>query len=174
MRLASLPDRAPRDAHAVIGAVLEGAESPSRTLAGRPLHAWAEAALAEVCEPVTIVPFDLNPLTGVVDALERAGAAVLVCRADMPFVTPDACRTLLEAAGTAAGPAVVAAAAGELQPALGLYAPAALDVLRGAPDDTSLESAVEELHPVKVALPPALVQTVTTPDELAEAATRLR
>jgi molybdopterin-guanine dinucleotide biosynthesis protein A len=151
----------------VIGAVLEGADGRSKQVLGRPLRSWAEAALAAVCDPVTVVELRGGLLAGIADALEQAGAPVLVCGADMPFVTPDACRTLLEAAGTATGPAVVAAAGGVPQPALGLYAPAALDALRG-------NNAVEELDPIKIALPPALLETVNTPEELEEAATRLR
>ena len=58
-----------------------------------------------------------HPLTGIVHALATADGPVLVCAADMPFVTADACRTLLEAAG--GGPAVVATADGVLQPASG-------------------------------------------------------
>jgi molybdopterin-guanine dinucleotide biosynthesis protein A len=90
-----------------------------------------------------------------------------VCAADMPFVTADACRTLLGAAGSS--PAVVATAGGILQPTLGLYAPAALDTFRDAPDDAPLTRTVESLDPVRVALPPALVRSVNTPAELAEA-----
>jgi molybdopterin-guanine dinucleotide biosynthesis protein A len=85
----------------------------------------------------------------------------------MPFVTADACRTLLSATGST--PAVVATAAGILQPTLGLYAPAALDRLRSAPEDAPLTRTVESLDPARVALPPALVRSVDTPDELAEA-----
>ena len=55
-----------------------------------------------------------HPLTGIVHALATAGGPVLVCAADMPFVTADACRTLVQAAAT--GPAVVATAGGVLQP----------------------------------------------------------
>ena len=44
-----------------------------------------------------------HPLTGIVHALATAGGPVLVCAADMPFVTADACRTLLQAAATGAG-----------------------------------------------------------------------
>ena len=114
-----------------------------------------------------------HPLTGIVHALERAGGPVLVCAADMPFVTPDACRTLLQAAGSGAGsPAVVAAAAGVLQPVLGLYAPAALEPLRAAPDDAPLTATVEGLDPLRMALPPALVRSVNTPEDLAEAGRR--
>jgi molybdopterin-guanine dinucleotide biosynthesis protein A len=86
----------------------------------------------------------------------------------MPFVTPDACRTLLEAAGASAA-AVVAAAEGVLQPVFGLYAPAALEGFRASEPDAPLTATVEALDPVRVALPPALVRSVNTPADLAEA-----
>ena len=82
-------------------------------------------------------------------------------------VAVDACRTLLQAAG--ATPAVVATADGVLQPTFGLYAPAALDVLRAAPPDAPLTATVEALDPARVALPAALVRSVNTPEDLAEA-----
>jgi molybdopterin-guanine dinucleotide biosynthesis protein A len=108
----------------VVGAVLAGGSGsrlggskPSVELAGRPLVSYPMAALSGaservvvVCKPDTELP-DLpglerwnepeeprHPLTGIVHALERAAAPVLVCAADMPFVTPDACLTLLQAA----------------------------------------------------------------------------
>jgi molybdopterin-guanine dinucleotide biosynthesis protein A len=164
-----------------------GARSkPAALLAGRPLIAYPAAALAEVCDRVAVVckrdtalpelpgverweepEQPRHPLTGIVHALEQAGAPVLVCAADMPFVTADACRTLLGAAATA--PAVVATAESVLQPTFGLYAPAALDVLAAAPPDAPLMRTVEALDPVRVALPPAVVSSVNTPAELAEA-----
>jgi molybdopterin-guanine dinucleotide biosynthesis protein A len=135
--------------------------------------------VAVVCKPGTELP-DLpgterwdeqdeprHPLTGIVHALERAGGPVLVCAADMPFVTPDACLTLLQAAGSTS--VVVAISEGRLQPVLGLYAPAALDALRGAPPDAPLTETVEGLDPVRVALPPALVRSVNTSEDLEEA-----
>jgi len=178
----------------VIGVLLAGGSGsrlgrgskPGTPLAGRPLAAWAVAALAGVCERVAVVckrdtPLpDLpgterwdepdeprHPLTGIVHALDTAGGPVLVCAADMPFVTADACRTLLQAAGTR--PAVLASAEGVLQPTFGLYAPAALDPLRQAPEGAPLTRTVEALDPVRVALPPAIVRSVNTPDDLAEA-----
>jgi molybdenum cofactor guanylyltransferase len=178
----------------VIGALLAGGSGrrlgrgakPAALLAGRPLAAYPAEALAQVCERVAVVckrdsqipelpgverweePDEpRHPLTGIVHALGEAGAPVLVCAADMPFVTADACRTLLQAAG--ASPAVVATAEGVLQPTFGLYAPAALDVLRAAPGDAPLTRTVESLDPVRVALPPALVRSVNTPEDLAEA-----
>ncbi len=178
----------------MIGVVLAGGEGrrlgrgskAAAPLAGRPLVEYPLAALAEVCERVAIVckrgtrlP-DLpgaerweepdeprHPLTGIVHALETAGGPVLVCAADMPFVTAEACRTLIQGAG--GSPAVVASAAGVLQPTFGLYAPAALEVLRAAEPGAPLTRTVEALDPARVALPPGLVRSVNTPEELAEA-----
>jgi molybdopterin-guanine dinucleotide biosynthesis protein A len=151
----------------VIGAILAGGPRAAADVGGRPLAAWPADALASVCAPVEVI-WDAppQPLPALVHALERAGGPVLVCAAEMPFVTPDACHSLLEAAGGAGAPAVVAAAQGELQPQLGLYAPAALEALRA---DGELEQAVEALDPVRVALPPALVRSVETEAELAAA-----
>jgi molybdenum cofactor guanylyltransferase len=176
----------------VIGALLAGgpasrlSSKPAALLAGRPLASYPAAALAGVCERVAVVckrstrlpelpgterwdePDEpRHPLTGIVHALEAAGGPVLVCAADMPFVTADACRTLLGAAGST--PAVVATAGGVLQPTLGLYAPAALEAFREAPRDAPLTRTVESVDPVRVALPPALVRSVDTPEDLAEA-----
>ncbi len=178
----------------MIGVVLAGGagrrlgsgSKAAAPLAGRPLVEYPLDALAGVCERVAVVckrgtslP-DLpgaerwdepdeprHPLTGIVHALETASAPVLVCAADMPFVTADACRTLIQGAG--GSPAVVATAEGVLQPTFGLYAPAALDVLRAAEPDAPLTRTVEALDPARVALPPGLVRSVNTPEELAEA-----
>ena len=179
----------------MIGAVLAGGSgrrlgSVSKAavkLGERPLVSFPVAALASVCERVAVVckpdtelpeleraerwdePAEpRHPLTGIVHALEQAGGPVLVCAADMPFVTGDACRTLLAAAG-GGGPAVVAVSEGVLQPVLGLYSPAALGVLRGAPEGEPLTATVEALDPARVALPPAIVRSVNTPEDLAEA-----
>jgi molybdopterin-guanine dinucleotide biosynthesis protein A len=82
-------------------------------------------------------------------------------------VTAEACRTLIQ--GTSGSPAVVASAAGVLQPTFGLYAPAALDALRAAPPDAPLTRTVEALDPARVALPPSLVRSINTPEQLADA-----
>jgi molybdenum cofactor guanylyltransferase len=191
---------APPGAGPLVGAVLAGGagrrlargSKPAAPLAGRPLVSYPLAALAGVCERVAVVckaatrlpelgaverwdepDQPRHPRTGIVHALERAGTAVLVCAADMPFVTADACRTLLSAAGSAGSPAVVAVADGVLQPVFGLYAPAALEALRSAPEDAALTATVESLEPVHVALPPAIVRSVNTPEELARAEAQL-
>jgi molybdopterin-guanine dinucleotide biosynthesis protein A len=159
---------------------------PGVLLAGRPLISYPIAALAPVCSALAVVckagtmlpslpgverwdepDAPRHPLTGIVHALERAAGPVLVCAADMPFVTADACRTLMEAASSSS--AVVAVADGVLQPVFGMYAPAALEHLRAAPADAPLTATVEALDPGRVAFPPPLVRSVNTPDDLAEA-----
>lgn len=181
----------------MIGAVLAGGagsrlgqSKATASLAGRPLIAYPLAALAGVCERVVVVckpASDLpeldgierwdepltprHPLTGIVHALETASAPVLVCAVDMPFVTADACRSLVQASGNA--PAVVATATGVLQPVFALYAPAALETLREAPADAALAATVELLDPTRVALPPAMVAGINTRDDLQAAEQRL-
>jgi molybdenum cofactor guanylyltransferase len=178
----------------VVGAILAGGagrrmggQKAARLLAGRPLVAHPAAALGAVCDRVVVVcksgtelppgPWEVwdgepdeprHPAAGIAWALERAEEGVLVCAADMPFVTADACRTLLQMASQGAT-AVVATADGVLQPTFGLYAPAALDALRLAPADAPLTATVEALDPARVALPAAVVRSVNTPEELAEA-----
>ena len=173
------------------GQRLGGRPKAALEVAGRPLGAYPAAALATVCERVALVakrdselPILLgverwdepseprHPLTGIVHALERADQAVLVCGADMPYVTGDACATLI--AGGGAAPAVVAVAAGVVQPLFAVYAPAALDGLRAAPPGARLTETVEALRPARVALPPAIVASVNTPDDLAAAEGQLR
>ena len=157
-------------------------------LAGRPLVSYPVAALGAVCDRVAVVckrETDLpelpgaerwaepaeprHPLTGIVHALETAAGPVLVCAADMPFVTPDACRSLLAGAASGGALAAVATADGRLQPVFGVYAPAALDVLCAADADAPLTQTIEALDPARVALPPALVRSVNTREELAAA-----
>ncbi len=185
----------------MIGAILAGGAGrrmgggkPSTSLAGRPLISYPIAALgavcgrvAVVCKPSTELPelreverweepeFPTHPLTGITHALERAEEPVMVCAADMPFVTPDACRSLLAAAGASGGTtAAVAVADGILQPVLGVYAPVALNALRAADSDAALTATIELLDPVRVALPPAMVRSVDTAEDLAEAEAMLR
>jgi molybdopterin-guanine dinucleotide biosynthesis protein A len=175
----------------VIGAILAGGAGKRMggvskamlELDGRPLAVHVAGALAEVCDGVAIVckpgtevpeiagvdrweePAEpRHPLTGIIHALERAGEPVLVCAADMPWITSDACRSLMDAAP--GGVAAVAAAEGELCPVFGVYAAEALATLRGASADAPLRQTVETLDPTRVALPPALLRSVNEPDDL--------
>jgi len=165
------------------GSRLGGVSKATLELDGRPLAVHVGEVLAQVCDPVAIVCkpdtelpqiADLerwdepaeprHPLTGIVHALERSDGPVLVCAVDMPWVTPDACRSLLDAAP--GGPAAVAVGDGEMCPVFGVYAPEALDTLRAAPADAPLRATVDALGPARVALPPALLRSVNTRGDL--------
>ena len=189
------------DVRGVPGAVLAGGrgsrlggDKPGATLAGRPLISYPLGALAEVCRAVAVVckrdtalpplPAGVerwdepdeprHPAAGIAHALDRADGEVLVCAADMPFVTPAACRRLLDAAARAPGAdAVVAEAAGWLQPALAVYRLGALPALRAC-GDAPLTRIVERLGPELVELEPATVRSVDTPEVLAAAERELR
>jgi molybdenum cofactor guanylyltransferase len=180
----------------ITGAVLAGGrgsrlrgDKPGALLAGRPLISYPLAALSEACARVAVVckratalpplppgverwdePDEpRHPAAGVAHALERAGDSVLVCAADMPFVTPAACRRLAEAAATAPqARAVVAEAAGWLQPTFAVYRPAALQALR-ATGDAQLTRVVQALAPSLVAMSPRAMRSVDTPEALAAA-----
>lgn len=165
------------------GRRLGGVSKAMLELEGRPLAAHVAETLAAVCDPVAVVckpdselpaldgverwdepAYPRHPLTGIVHALERAGAPVLVCAVDMPWVTEDACRSLLDAAPR--GVAALAVGTGEMCPVFGVYAPDALEVLRAAPPDAPLRETVELLDPARVALPPALLRSVNAPADL--------
>ena len=153
---------------------------------GRPLAARPVAALAEVCERVAVVckpdtelpelraerwdepPDPHHPVAGLIHALERAGGPILVCAADMPFVTAGALE-LLAAELRPGMNAAVAFADGRLQPLLGAYAPHALELLRAAPPDEPLTRTIESALPVPVDLPAGVAFNVNTPADLERA-----
>ena len=86
-----------------------------------------------------------HPLTGIIHALERAQGRVLVCAADMPFVTPETLRALRRAGATP--PPWCATNDGTLTPVLALYRPSALPRLREATEGEALRETVERLEP---------------------------
>jgi molybdopterin-guanine dinucleotide biosynthesis protein A len=181
----------------VIGAILAGGRGrrmgggkPGRELAGRPLIAWPAGALAEACGRSVVVAKagtdlpelagverwdepdgDHHPARGIAFALERAGEPVLVCAADMPFVTAAACRRVAAALGE--GRAAVAVADGVMQPVLAAYSPSALAAFREAPPDAALTRTVDSLGPALVELDPRLVRSVDTEEDLARAEAEL-
>ncbi|MFL5782751.1 MAG: molybdenum cofactor guanylyltransferase, partial [Thermoleophilaceae bacterium] len=110
-----------------------------------------------------------HPAAGIAYALERAGEPVLVCAADMPFVTADECRRLT-AAFDRRSVAAVATADSRLQPVLGVYSQDAVRPLReAAKANAPLSAAVAALGPRLVELPAAALESVDTPDELRRA-----
>jgi molybdopterin-guanine dinucleotide biosynthesis protein A len=180
----------------LIGVVLAGGlgrrmGTPKATaeLAGRALIEYPLDALREVTGRAVVVakgdtdlPPELerwdepddprHPIAGITHALERGGEPILVCAADMPFVTPDVLRLV----AAELRPGLKAAAAfceGRLEPLLAAYAPDALEVLREATPGEPLRRTVESLMPVLVDVEPDVVFNVNSPADLEEAERRL-
>jgi molybdopterin-guanine dinucleotide biosynthesis protein A len=151
-----------------LGRRLGGAKAQAE-LAGRPLISYPLDALREALADVVIVakadtllPGSLgkvavslepalprHPLAGIVHALGlEPGRGVLVCAADMPFVSP-ALVTRIAAADPGDAPAVVPICGGELQPLLALYLPAAAAAFgaRAAGAGSPLRSVVAGIGP---------------------------
>jgi molybdopterin-guanine dinucleotide biosynthesis protein A len=114
-----------------------------------------------------------HPLAGIMQALGlAAGRPVLICAADLPFVTSELVQ-LLTATDPGTAPAVIAACAGRPQPLLGCYQPRALDLLAQA--DRAFQRPLLE---TVAAISPRLVEVddprtlfnVNTPDDLLQAA----
>jgi molybdenum cofactor guanylyltransferase len=117
-----------------------------------------------------------HPLVGITQALALAGGRpVLVCAADLPFVTPELLRRLVQA-DPGRAPAVVACAAGAMNPLLACYQPRALDLLAGP-----ARAATAPLIETITAIDPVLFEAsdpdelfdVDTPDDLLLAAAML-
>jgi molybdenum cofactor guanylyltransferase len=117
-----------------------------------------------------------HPLVGITQALALAdGRPVLVCGADLPFVTAKLVRRLAKA-NPGRAPAVVACAQGAVQPLLGCYQRRALDSLRRAARDSErpLRDSIEALDPVLLEVDdPDELFDVDSPDDLLQAAAML-
>jgi molybdenum cofactor guanylyltransferase len=115
-----------------------------------------------------------HPVVGILHALALAGGRqVLVCAADMPFVTPALIGRLAEAdSGDAA--AVVAASGGAMHPLLARYRSEATEALSAAGPDVPLREAVAGLSPrlFEVEDPDELFN-VNAPDDLLQATAML-
>jgi molybdopterin-guanine dinucleotide biosynthesis protein A len=155
-------------------------------LGGRPLIAYPLETLRAVLDDVAVVgkrdtelpPLPLNvhrwvepaeprhPVAGIVEALKRAGnRPVLVCAADMPFVTAATIRGLA-AADPGDAPAVIATG----NPLLGLYLPEAADRLTSRPDERRpLRELIAALEPRTVDVDEAELFNVNTLADLAAA-----
>jgi molybdopterin-guanine dinucleotide biosynthesis protein A len=118
-----------------------------------------------------------HPLLGIVHALHLAeGRPVLVCAADMPFVTA-ALVARIAATDPGGAPAVVPVCDGQLQPLLALYMPAAAATLSPGVLDTTapLRQAVAGLEPRLIEIDDwAEFFNVNTPEDLLHASALLR
>lgn len=119
-----------------------------------------------------------HPLVGIVHALELAdGRPVLVCAADLPFVTA-ALVSAIASADAGGAPAVVATGRRGIQPLLARYEPEARGLLSGwvsaSPGEVRLTELVARIgaRTVEVADEDALFN-VNSPDDLLLAAAML-
>jgi molybdopterin-guanine dinucleotide biosynthesis protein A len=172
-----------------------GGRKSTVELAGRPLISYPLNALsAALTEVAVIAKADTelpslpgvtvwiepqephHPLAGIVQAIGLAGdRPVLVCAADMPFVTRKLIERLAAEDLGAATPAVIAKHENTAQPLLGVYRPVAVRVLaRGAAEGLSVNETVVTLGPrlLEVEDPDELFN-VNTPDDLLQAAAML-
>lgn len=155
-------------------------------LCGRPLLAWtlesvraALARVAVVTKAETVLPPlpdgvevwweptpVFHPVVGVLEALERArGAAVVICAVDLPLVSAEVIELLASTPADGA-PAVIAGAAGRVQPLLARYEPSAAAVLRRAPTRAPLTTTVMSLDPRVVTVDEQALVNVNTPADL--------
>ena len=164
-------------------------------LAGRPLIAYPLEAVREALGDVAIVakadtqlpslpgvtvwiePDEpRHPLVGIMQALALAEQRpVLICAADLPFVTSELVAELANA-DPGRAPAVLAALRGDVQPLLGCYQPEALELLAptASVPDRPLRESVAEIGPVALEVSnPDLLFNINTPDDLLQAAAML-
>jgi molybdenum cofactor guanylyltransferase len=194
-----MPDLARAPAGAVLaggaGRRIGGAKALAE-LAGRPLIEYPLAAmraaglspLAIVAKPDTELPalvgvqiwLELertrHPLIGLVEALRRAGGQpVVVCAADMPLVRAETIATLA-ASDPGDSPAVVASSPDRgIQPLLGLYLPAAAELLAPAARAACapLRATVAALGPRLLEVADAELLNVNSAADLAHAQARI-
>jgi molybdopterin-guanine dinucleotide biosynthesis protein A len=114
-----------------------------------------------------------HPVIGIIQALGIAGGrAVLVCAADLPFVSPELIARLASEEPRGA-PAVITCARGALQPLLGCYEPAALRLL-GQPYERPLREQVAAIGPRLVEVADAeQLFNINAPEDLLQAAAML-
>ena len=164
-------------------------------LAGTPLIAYPLQAMSDALSDVAIVaktdtqlpslpgvtvwiePDEpRHPLVGIMQALALADRRpVVVCAADLPFVTGE---LVAQLAGADPGraPAMLAALEGNVQPLLGCYQPAALELLQrtGSAPDRPLRECIAAIEPATLEVSdPDLLFNVNTPDDLLQAAAML-
>jgi molybdenum cofactor guanylyltransferase len=118
----------------------------------------------------------LHPFLGIMHALALAeGRPILVCAADLPFVTSELIGALASA-DPGGAPAVVASSEGDDQPLLGCYQPEALEQLQraGLSPEAPVRDHVAALDPLRFEVgDPELLFDVDAPDDLLQAAAML-
>ncbi|MDQ6817517.1 MAG: molybdenum cofactor guanylyltransferase [Actinomycetota bacterium] len=176
------------------GARIGGAKATVE-LHGRPLIAYPFEVLASVLAEVVVItksetelpslpgatvwvePHAIHhPLIGIIHALGLAGGRqVLICAADLPFVTAEVVRLLVEAElGDA--PALIVSSGGRIQPLLGRYQPKVTELLAASEigPEVRVQEAIAALGPRVLELDdPDALFNVNSPDDLLQAAAML-
>jgi molybdopterin-guanine dinucleotide biosynthesis protein A len=112
-----------------------------------------------------------HPLIGVAAALgEARGRPILVCAGDLPLITTEAIRALLDAPPAMA---VVARAGARVQPLLGRYAPEALEILEAMDLAEPATRVVERMAPLFVDVDEDVVLNVNAPEDVLAASALL-
>lgn len=174
------------------GRALRGAgEDAVVSLGGRPLLTYALDSMVQatgdavvVAKRSTVLPplggvvvweqpeQPSHPLAGIVEALRRAdGRSVLVCAAEMPFVSPPLLALLAEASAASAPATIACTMGGALQPLLGLYrAQALVPLAESAAAAVPARDVAAALRPLRVPIEDrdALLQ-VDSDEQLARA-----
>jgi molybdenum cofactor guanylyltransferase len=176
------------------GARMGGAKATVQ-LRGKPLIAYPLEAVASVLREVVVITKSetelpslpgvtvwvepqatQHPLIGIVHALGMAGGRqVLICAADLPFVTAEVVRLLVEAE-LGEAPALVASSGGRMQPLLGRYQPMVTDLLaaREIGPEVRVQETIAALGPRVLELDdPDVLFNVNSPDDLLQAAAML-
>jgi molybdenum cofactor guanylyltransferase len=162
-------------------------------LQGRPLISYPLEAVREALGQVAILakadtklPYvsgvtvwiepdpQAHPVVGIMQALALAdGRPVLVCGADLPFVTARLIRKLARA-NPGRAPAVVASTRGVMQPLLGCYQRRALPLLRAESQARPVQDMIAAIDPVLFEVEdPEELFDVDSPDDLLQAAAML-
>jgi molybdenum cofactor guanylyltransferase len=164
-------------------------------LGGRPLILYPLEALTLALDDVAVIakadtllpglpgvtvwiepPTPRHPLVGITHALALASRRpIVVCAADLPFVTPELIDRLAHV-DPAGAPAVIASREGEMQPLLGCYQQAASKPLASAAAtaDTPLREAVAAIGPRLFEVEDVdELFNVNAPDDLLQAAAML-
>jgi molybdopterin-guanine dinucleotide biosynthesis protein A len=114
-----------------------------------------------------------HPMAGIVQALALAGGrSVVVCAADLPFVTPELIHRLATS-DPGKAPAVVACSGADAQPLLGWYGPKAIDLLHRsslAPETSGREFVATIGSLMLEVESPELLFDVDSPEDLLHAA----
>jgi molybdopterin-guanine dinucleotide biosynthesis protein A len=110
-----------------------------------------------------------GPIGGIVSALGAARTVVFVLAGDLPRITPEAIRSVLQHAEASPLAWAVMAAADRLEPCVALYRPFAAPALaqRLASGQRSLHDAIPREHLATVSLPAELLANANEPRDLA-------